>query len=164
MEGAVEGVCKTRFEKQNRGLLLDFGGWVLSLFCSQFFCTLKFKPCTRDTLTHIQAQLHEMAFISMLIWLFDLQTHTDGSRFMRCQKKGFGGIKGEVRKGYHPTARTVESHPACTEFSSTGNFASRPEITPRLLKRRQNLRSEPVKHSHTDEKKKNPMLWNNTNK
>lgn len=43
------------------------------------------------TLTHIQAQLHQMAFISMLV-LIDLskrRRYTQMGCFMRCQKKGF---------------------------------------------------------------------------
>lgn len=75
MEGAVEGVCKTWFKNQKRGLRLDFwGGGSLSasskfLWSSQIQISY-FNPAPQ---THIQAQPHQIAFISTTcIWLFDL--------------------------------------------------------------------------------------------
>lgn len=100
-----------------------FRGWgeveCFLVFFFSFACAHKVKPRTTDTLTHIQARLHEMAFISMCIWLLHLPTHTNGLCFMRCQKKGFG----KVREGYHLTAGSVESHTASTALFSVGNLA-----------------------------------------
>lgn len=84
-----------------------------------FFCgARKLKPRATDTVTHIRARLHEMAFISMRIWLLRLPTHTHGLCFMRCQKKGFG----EVREGYHLTAGSAESRSGSTALFSAGSL------------------------------------------
>lgn len=52
------------------------GGWVLSLISVELKdCKRLSEFCTTDTLTHIQAQLHQMGFISMLV-LIDSHTAT----------------------------------------------------------------------------------------
>lgn len=106
MDRAVKSVCKTWFKKQKRVLRLDFflrlqGGWVLSLIFVELKDSKRLSEAsTTDTLTHIQAQLHQMAFISMLI-LIDLskrRRYTQMGSFVRCQKKGFGEIKEKWEK------------------------------------------------------------------
>lgn len=76
LDRAVEDFCKTWFKKQNRGLSLDFGSsgefdcFVWVFFPPPVFVILsKLNLHTTETPTHIQEQLHEMAFISMLICL-----------------------------------------------------------------------------------------------
>lgn len=48
------------------------------------------------------------------------EQHTDGSCFMRCQKKGFGEIKRGVREVFRFAAESVESRPGSSVSPQRG--------------------------------------------
>jgi len=48
-------------------------------------------------------------------------------------KEGIWWNKREVRKGYHPTARSVENYPAYTGLLSSGTLRLNQRFTRRLL-------------------------------